>query len=133
MEVAHVRSVPGKPHLEEVELADGRVYQLQRARNKTGYFCVVEGRPNEYHAKPKVNGIGQVTLPAEEAEAEAEAAAPREQAQTPLGVTDAPPMLNSPSPVALAAPYQFEPPTAPFVATPETVALVQRLKAQGCL
>ena len=63
MEVAHVHSVPGKPHLEEVELADGRVYQLQRARNKTGYFCVVEGRPNEYHAKPKVNGIGQVTLP----------------------------------------------------------------------
>ena len=61
--MAHVHSVPGKPHLEEVELADGRVYQLQRARNKTGYFCVVEGRPNEYHAKPKVNGIGQVTLP----------------------------------------------------------------------
>ena len=45
--------------------ADGVVYQLQLSRkSSTGYLCVVEERPGEFHAKGTfVKGGGQVFLP----------------------------------------------------------------------
>ena len=44
--------------------ADGVVYQLQLSRkSSTGYLCVVEERPGEFHAKGTfVKGGGQVFL-----------------------------------------------------------------------